>query len=93
MCYYKVRKCLRCRDVAPICAELCEKFDQGSMCLDKNKLINNVSKFNAAKDRVASTMGNGTGMYGDKHNAAAIDLYEILPHKYIYEDGCTACSG
>lgn len=93
MCHYSVLKCTRCRKAQPICSDLCEKFERGTICVDESKLAKNSDRCNVARSRIESTMTNHVGVYGNSRNTMALDLYEILPHKYVYQDGCHNCSG
>lgn len=88
-------KCIRCRQIQPLGFELCEKLEQGSICIDETKLTGDVNKRRAAEGRVKSMVEDRNSTRNGRQGPLAVDLFEILPHKYTYQDGClgSSCSG
>lgn len=85
MCYYSILKCLRCRQVYPQEYILCENLDDGAICIDKEKLINNFSDKSKVENNVKPTSSST--------KPSVVDLFYILRHNYKYTDGCLNCGG
>lgn len=85
MCHYNILKCLRCRQVHPQEYILCENLDDGAICIDKEKLINNFSDKSKVENNVKQTSSST--------KPSAVDLFYILKHNYTYTDGCLNCGG
>lgn len=89
MCHYNILKCIRCRKVYPQGYELCENLDQGSICIDKEKLAAKSDKLSMSKDDISSI----TSTSNIDSKSSPVDLVRLLRHKYEYTDGCLNCGG